>query len=142
MSSLSGVIESFDITPASVHDIHFLKDIREQMSDCSLIGDKGHLSTEVQIDLFNYTHIQSDTPMKTNQKDYKPQFSLLRKKRKRIETLFSQLCDQFMLKRNYSKSFKRFKTLVINRITTATIIQYINKFIFHRNINNLKISIV
>ena len=86
LSSLSGVIESFDITPASVHDIHFLKDIREQMSDCSLIGDKGHLSTEVQINLFNYAHIQSDTPMKTNQKDYKPQFSLFRKKKcKRIE---------------------------------------------------------
>lgn len=140
--SLSGVIQSFDISPASVHDIHYLKDIREQMKDCTLIGDKGYLSTEIQIDLFNYANIQLDTPMRSNQKNYIPQFSLFRKKRKRIETLFSQLCDQFMIKRNYAKTFEGFKTRIISKIATVTIIQYINKFIFDRNINNLKISIV
>ena len=140
--SLSGVIQSFDISPASVHDIHYLKDIREQMKDCTLIGDKGYLSTEIQIDLFNYANIQLDTPMRSNQRNYIPQFSLFRKKRKRIETFFSQLCDQFMIKRNYAKTFEGFKTRIISKITTVTIIQYINKFIFNRNINNLKISIV
>ena len=140
--SLSGVIQSFDISPASVHDIHYLKDIREQMKDCTLIGDKGYLSTEIQIDLFNYANIQLDTPMRSNQRNYIPQFSLFRKKRKRIETFFSQLCDQFMIKRNYAKTFEGFKTRIISKITTVTIIQYINKFIFDRNINNLKISIV
>lgn len=140
--SLSGVVQSFDISPASVHDIHFLKDIREQMSDCTLIGDKGYLSTEAQIDLFNYAYIQLDTPTRTNQKDYKPQFSLFKKKRKRIETFFSQLCDQFMLKRNYAKSFEGFKARIISKIAATTIIQYINKFILDRNINNLKVSII
>ena len=140
--SLSGVVQSFDISPASVHDIHFLKDIREQMSDCTLIGDKGYLSTESQIDLFNYAYIQLDTPTRTNQKDYTPQFSLFKKKRKRIETFFSQLCDQFMLKRNYAKSFEGFKARIISKIAATTIIQYINKFILDRNINNLKVSII
>lgn len=140
--SLSGIIQSFDISPASVHDIHYLKDIREQMKDCTLIGDKGYLSTEIQIDLFNYANIQLDTPMRSNQRNYIPQFSLFRKKRKRIETFFSQLCDQFMIKRNYAKTFEGFKTRIISKITTVTIIQYINKFIFNRNINNLKISII
>ena len=142
LSSLSGVIESFDISPASVHDIHFLKDIREQMRDCTLIGDRGYLSAEVQIDLFNYANIQLDTPMRTNQKDYKPQFSLFKKKRKVIETLFSQLCDQFMIKRNYAKTFEGFKTRIISKIMATTVIQYINKFIFDRNINNLKVSVI
>lgn len=73
-------MQSFDISSSWVHDIHFLKDIREQMSDCTLIGDKGYLSTEVQIDLFNYANIPLDTPMRENQKDYTPQFSLFRKK--------------------------------------------------------------
>jgi len=35
---------------------------------------------------------------------------IFRKSRKRIETLFSQLCDQFMIRRNYAKSFQGFKT--------------------------------
>lgn len=46
--------------------ITYLKDVREQMSDCTLIGDKGYLSAEVQIDLFNCANIQLDTPMRTN----------------------------------------------------------------------------
>lgn len=50
-------------------------------------------------------NIQLETPQRKNQKDYKSQFYPLRKIRKRIETLFSQLCDQFMIRRNYAKTF-------------------------------------
>ena len=35
---------------------------------------------------------------------------LFRRFRKRIETIFSQLCDQFMIRRNYAKTFDGFKT--------------------------------
>ena len=97
--SVSGVFQSIDLSPASVHDIHYLKDIREQLSDCTLLGDKGYLSSEIQIDLFNYANIELETPKRINQKDYEPQFYLFKKQRKRIETLFSQLCDQFMIRR-------------------------------------------
>ncbi|MDR7793912.1 IS982-like element ISRa1 family transposase, partial [Riemerella anatipestifer] len=140
--SLNGVIKNFDISPASVHDIHYLKDIGEQMRNCTLIGDRGYLSAKVQIDLFNYANIKLDTPMRSNQKDYIPQFSLYKKKRKRIETFFSQLCDQFMIKRNNAKTFEGFKIRIISKITAATVIQYINKFIFQRKLNHLKISII
>ena len=37
--SVSGVFQSLDITPASVHDIHYLKDIQQQVKDCVLLGD-------------------------------------------------------------------------------------------------------
>ena len=60
--SVNGVFQSLDLSPASVHDIHYLKDIREQLSDCTLLGDKGYLSSEIQIDLFNYAHIELETP--------------------------------------------------------------------------------
>ena len=65
--------------------------------------------------------------MRNNQKNYKRQPYIFRKKR--IETLFSQLCDQFMIRRNYAKSFEGFKTRVLSKITALTVIQYINKFI-------------
>ncbi|HFK5508611.1 TPA: IS982 family transposase, partial [Elizabethkingia anophelis] len=138
--SVNGVFQSVDLSPASVHDIHYLKDIREQLSDCTLLGDKGYLSSEMQIDLFNYAHIELETPKRVNQKDYKPQFYLFKKQRKRIETLFSQLCDQFMIRRNYAKSFEGFKTRLLAKITALTVVQFINKVYFNRNINNLKVS--
>ncbi len=140
--SINGVFRSFDLSPASVHDIHYLKDIKTQLSDCVLIGDKGYLSSKVQFNLFETANIRLETPKRKNQKDYKPPFYLFKKYRKRIETLFSQLCDQFMIRRNYAKSFDRFKTRILAKITTLTTVQYLNHFIFNRNINNRKINLV
>lgn len=140
--SISGVFQSFDLSPASVHDIHYLQDIKMQLSDCVLLGDKGYLSQTVQLDLFNEVNIQLETPKRKNQKDYHPQFYSFKKYRKRIETLFSQLCDQFMIRRNYAKTFQGFKTRILTKITALTTIQYLNKFVFNKNINNLKINLV
>lgn len=70
--SLTGVFQSIDISPASVHHIHFLKDIKSQLSDCVLLDDKGYLSQTIQIDLFNEVNIRLETPKRSNQKDYKP----------------------------------------------------------------------
>jgi len=140
--SVNGVFQSIDLSPASVHDVNYLKDIKMQISDCTLIGDRGYLSAEIQLNLFEACNITLNTPMRNNQKNYKKQLYVFRKKRKRIETLFSQLCDQFMIRRNYAKTFNGFKTRIISKITALTTIQYINKFIFDRNINNIKISII
>jgi len=140
--SIEGVFKSFDITKASVHDIHYLKDIKPQFSDCVIIGDKGYLSADYQFDLFESKRIKLEVPMRKNQHNYQKQTCIFRKNRKRIEILFSQLCDQFMIRRNYAKTFDGFKTRILSKLTSLTIIQYINKFIFDRNINNLKISII
>ncbi|OPB94411.1 transposase [Elizabethkingia ursingii] len=64
--SVNGIFQSVDLSPASVHDIHYLKDIREQLSDCTLLGRKGYLSSEMQIDLLNYTHIELGTLKRVN----------------------------------------------------------------------------
>ena len=140
--SVSGVFHSLDITKASVHDVHFLKNIKQQMSDCVLLGDRGYLSSTIQLDLFETANIKLETPMRINQANYKKQPYVFRKSRKRIETLFSQLCDQFMIRRNYAKSFQGFKTRILAKITALTLVQFINKFIFDRPINNIKTQII
>ena len=140
--SVSGIFHSLDITKAEVHDVHFLKNIKQQMADCVLLGDRGYLSESIQLDLFQTVKVKLETPKRSNQKDYKPQPYIFRKSRKRIETLFSQLCDQFMIRRNYAKSFEGFKTRILAKITALTLVQYINKFIFDRPINNIKIQII
>ncbi|WP_417942209.1 IS982 family transposase [Flavobacterium sp. RS13.1] len=103
--SIEGVFQSFDLTPVSVHDIHSLKDIKLQLSDCVLLSHSSYLSQTIQLDLFNEVNIQLEKPKRTNQKDYKPQFYQFKKFRKRIETWFSQLCNQFMIRRNYTNLF-------------------------------------
>ena len=140
--SVTGVFHSLDITKAEVHDVHFLKNIKQQMSDCVVLGDRGYLSETIQLDLFQSVNIKLETPKRVNQKNYKPQPYIFRKTRKRIETLFSQLCDQFLIRRNYAKTFEGFKTRILAKITSLTLVQYINKFIFDRPINNIKNQII
>ena len=138
--SIEGVFTDFNLSQASVHDIHYLKDIKLLYQNCTILGDKGYLSIDYHRDLFSSNQIRLEVPMRRNQHNYKPQLFIFRKSRKRIETLFSQLCDQFMIRRNYAKSFDGFKNRILSKIMALTVIQMINK-LNNKNINNLKISI-
>ena len=138
--TVEGVFTDFDLTKASVHDIHYLKDIKLMYQNCTILGDKGYLSINYRQDLFSSKQIRLEVPMRVNQSGYKKQPFVFRKARKRIETLFSQLCDQFMIRRNYAKSFDGFKNRILSKIMALTVIQLINKQ-KNRNINNLKIAI-
>jgi hypothetical protein len=127
LCGIRGVIHSFDMTKAAVHDIHYLQDIKTQISDCNIFGDKGYLNGAVQLDLFETANIRLEIPMRKNQKNYKPQFYLFKKIRKRVETLFSQLDDQFMLLRNYAKDTAGVFIRVLSKIAAVTALQYLNK---------------
>ena len=121
-------------------NIHYLEDVKDRFNDCVLIGDKGYLSRTYQRDLFETRAIKLETPMRHNQTKPKLFHPIFRRARKRIETLYSQLCDQFMIRRNYAKSFTGFATTIVAKITALTLIQLFNKQ-EGNNINNLKIVV-
>lgn len=136
--SAAGVIESLDLTKASVHDVHYLKDVKELFSNCIITGDKGYIGREHQINLFETAGIQLEVPLRANQQEQKPVMWILKKIRKRIETVFSQLCDQFMIQRNYAKSFAGFKSRVLAKVTGFTVLQFLNKFIYNQPVSRVK----
>ncbi len=69
--SIRGVFKSFYISPASFPDIHYLKDIQNQINDCILIADKGYLSREYQLNMFEISNIKLSAPVRKNQHNYK-----------------------------------------------------------------------
>ena len=87
-----------------------------------MLGDKGYLASKYQLSLFENHRIRLETPMRVNQHNYKRQPYIYTKSRKRIETLFSQLCDQFMIRKNYAKFFDGFKTSTSFNLTEISII--------------------
>lgn len=64
----------------------------------------------------------------------------LSKARKRIETLFSQLTDQFLVIRNYAKITNGLFARIIGKISALTILQYVN-FINNRPIGRIKYAL-
>jgi hypothetical protein len=83
-------MHSFNLTPANVHDVNYLKDVKYALSSCELIGDKGYISAHYQADLFNQSQITLSVPTRKNQLVPVELSKSKRRKRKCMETLFSQ----------------------------------------------------
>ncbi len=140
VTSARGIFHSMDLTKASVHDVHYLSEIKNSgLSTCALVADKGYLSSTYQLDLFNSCQVNLQTPKRVNQERI-PYPVIFRRVRKRIETLFLQLCDQFMLKRNYAKSNLGLSVRILSKITAVTLLQYINSK-NNKPLNHLKYAL-
>ena len=138
---LSGVIHSYDLSKASMDDRKFMKDVKLIYHDCNMYGDKGYIGADIQLDLFETAHIRLECPYRINQKDWKPTFIPYAKARKRIETLFSQLTNQFMTIRNYAKITNGLFARIIGKISAMTVLQYIN-FINGKPIGRIKYALI
>ena len=136
-----GVIHSFDMTAASVHDLHYLKDVRWEYHDCMMLGDKGYLCAEIQKNLFEAANITLEVPYRLNQKNWRPPTWAYKRFRKRIETIFSQLNDNLMMIRNYAKQSCGLFTRMAGKIAAMTFMQYVN-FVNHRPIGQIKYSLI
>ena len=141
LCGLKGVIHSYDLSKASVDDRYWLQDIKYEYQQSTIIGDKGYLKASLQLDLFETAHIHLEVPYRLNQKNWKPTFKPFAKARKRVETLFSQLDDQFMVCRNYAKQQLGLFARIISKVSALTVLQYIN-FINNKPIGRIKYALV
>ena len=89
VTSVRGVFYSMDITKASVHDVHYLSNVKiSGLSSCTLIADKGYLSSTYQLDLFTTCQVDLQTPKRANQE--RQLYTLIFKRMKnRTETLLA-----------------------------------------------------
>ena len=141
LCGLKGVIHSYDLSKASVDDRYWLQDLKYDYQQSTIIGDKGYLKAALQLDLFETVQIHLEVPYRLNQKDWKPTFKPFAKARKRVETLFSQLDDQFMVCRNYAKQQVGLFARIISKVSAMTVLQYIN-FINNKPIGRIKYALV
>lgn len=123
---VNGVIDMYELSAANVHDLHYLQDVRLRKTDCCILGDKAYDARPTQLSLFEQNSIRLLAPARAykDRSAYFPKH--LSKLRKRVETTFSQLCDQFNIKRNYAKSFDGLAARTIRKISAFTLLQYIN----------------
>jgi hypothetical protein len=136
--SANGIIRNFALTQANIHDIRTLEDMTNGfIKEALLLGDKGYISKDIQLSLFKELSVKLITPSRNNQigpTQWNPKY---RKERKRIETTFSQFCDQFLIKKNFAKSFAGFFARITSKIGSFTCLQYFNS-ISERPLNQTK----
>ena len=137
--SKKGVPISLGMTSANVHDVQYLQHLeKDKLSDSEIIADKGYLTLGYQTSLFENDRIRLVTPLRANMKrretTWNPNYRYVRK---RIETLFSQMCDQLYLKRNYAKTLNGLFARMCTKISSVAVLQYIN-FLNGKPLNHLK----
>lgn len=126
--SSKGVIVNYELTQANVNDVNMLKPLAVVLpADSELIGDKGYVSESRQMELLADNKIKTYTASRSGKKATPFAITKGRQRlRKRIETCFSQLKDQFRLKDNYAKNFVGFRSRLISKIAAFTVAQYFN----------------
>jgi hypothetical protein len=135
---LNGAIIMYDLVPGNIHDSIYLNDVREKLNNCFLIGDKAYDSAPIQLSLFKENNIKLFAPRR-NYSGLEHKFShKLKLMRKRVETTFSQLCDQFHMRRNYAKTFSGFASRIVVKIAAFSILQYLNQVINNKPQNHIK----
>ena len=117
-----------------------MNEVKHTYHDYSIYGDKGYIGADVQLDMFETAHIRLECPYRLNQKNWMPTFIPFAKARKRIETLFSQLTDQFLVIRNYARITNGLFARIIGKISALTILQYVN-FINNKPIGRIKYAL-
>ena len=139
----AGVYRDLLLTSGSTHDTAFLKLLEsndDHLRGREILGDRGYIGKATQLRLFQEVGIQLHVPYRRNQKDYKKYDILKKRKRKTIEVVFSQFCDEFTIRSNYAKRFNGFEIRIISKITTKTFKQYWN-YIHGMPINRTKHSL-
>lgn len=116
----------YDLSPAHHHDIKYLQDIQDEVSNCVLVGDKGYRSNPLRLTLFEYAGIELATPCRKNELLQHTMPDDYQRIRKRVEVVFSQLVDQFAIRKNYAKSQIGLFARIISKVTLFTMLQYIN----------------
>ena len=89
-----GLVVAYTITPASVHDIKVVRSLLHQYSCPHVLADVGYLSAQLKQDL-RLKGIYFWTPVRSNMKQPMFDDTFLKRKRRYIETVFSNLNKLF-----------------------------------------------
>lgn len=129
------------MTPANIHEVKYLTDVKRNLANCTLLGDRGYISADFQQDMFSWSRIVLSVPMRENQIDHQSYSKNKHRSRKRIETLFSQLDGQFTMAVNFAKTLWGLYARIPTKITAVTVIQNINLKELGNNLNSLKVNL-
>jgi hypothetical protein len=126
--SHSGLILDFALAPAQHADSAFLEQLLADNAEWTVLADKGYIDAAVQALLAWRNNLRLLTPKRCNQKEQLPAAltAAINHFRQIIETVNSQLVDQFHLQRNRAKCIGGLCARVIAKLTAHTVGIYLN----------------
>lgn len=138
--SLNGVILDFELAPANASDLVVGEELLAEHENLEVIGDKGYISASVATVLEEEQGIVLHTLPKANQK---PQFSEETRHahnalRQIVETVNSQLADQFHIEINHARTFTGLCARLLTKLAAHTLSVYLNRLLGNANFLQVK----
>ncbi|OCL26218.1 transposase [Orenia metallireducens] len=127
--TLNGYITDFNLTPANVDDRETLWELTSPYHSLKIIGDKGYISNDLNDILKDEKNIDLIPIKRKNSKDPHPKAfkKIISKVRRRVETSFSQLDEQFNISNVLTKSLWGLTTKIKVKVLAHNLGYFINK---------------
>ena len=105
--TLGGLILDFELAPANLTDLEVGFELLSEHTDLEVLGDKGYISAAKAAELWHHNRLRLQTLPRRNQKKQvpKPVRRLFNAIRQVIETVNSQLSEQFYIEINHAHTF-------------------------------------
>jgi hypothetical protein len=129
--TLGGVIRDFAVAPAHAADVTIAAELLDQHHDLTVLGDKGYISAALATALQLERQIGLVTLPRANQA-VQPTVAvrhLHNHLRQMIETVNSQLVQQFHLQCNHAHSFWGLTARLLTKLTAHTLCVWLNRLL-------------
>jgi hypothetical protein len=121
-----GVITRFSVCSAEVSDLAVLEDLT-QGTEGSCLADRNYWSPNIDEQLAGQG-VQMLVPFKKASRDPEPERShAISSIRYRIETVFSQLCERFRIKRVWARDMWHLASRLLRKVLAHTITVVLNR---------------
>lgn len=129
--TLGGVIVDFELTAANADEREAAEDMLSSHPERTYLGDKGYVSTAVAERLVEGAGVRLLALRRSNQREPLPEAlsRLISRFRQIIETVNSQLADQFTIERNYAHSFWGLCARLYTKLAAHTLCIYLNRLL-------------
>ncbi len=138
--TLNGVILDFVLAPANVLELHAGVELLEEHTDLDAIGDKAFISAPAAARLWAENRVRLITLPRRNQRRQVPRTArrLVNSARQIIETVGSQLAEQFHLEVNHARSFAGLTARLHTKLAAHTLCVYLNRLLGKPAVLHLK----
>lgn len=129
--TLGGVILDFELSPANAGDLEVGYEMLLEHTDLEVIGDKAYISAPKAAELWQRNRIRMRTLPRRNQKVQLPPAvrKLYTSVRQIIETVNSQLAEQFNIETNHAHTFWGLCTRLYTKLAAHTLCIYLNRLL-------------
>lgn len=138
--TLNGVILDFALAPANVMELHAGLEVLEEHTDLEALGDKAFVSAPVAARLWDENRVRLLTIPRRNERRRlpKPLRRVFNGARQIIETVTSQLAEQFHIEVNHAQSFWGLTARLLTKLTAHTLCLSLNWLLGKPNVLHIK----